>query len=384
MKSPVDLADVDSRDPAELLSDREVQQCAKHASDVDVLVGNFGRSYSGINSTLERVVRYQSKSHSVAVIGGRTFLSDVPSVGLRAWRALWRKPSEKPFRIWHARRNNDMVIGLMLRDVLRCPLRIVFSSASQRHHTAFTRALISRMDAVIANSEASAAYLRRAATVIPIGIDPELFQPLSQKHPLRSVCGLPKGILVGCFGRIRSNKGTEIFVDAMINAMHCDERIHAVISGRTKRREKRFEQRIREKVRLAGLTDRFVWLGEVEPPAIPSLYRCLDIYVAPQTWEGYGVTPLEAMATALPVVATTVGAFPAIVEQDKTGILVAPGNAHAISEAVLKLSASEQLRQKLGSAGRARVAALFNVEDEAKRINAVYENLWLGQSAEEA
>jgi mannosyltransferase len=72
--------------------------------------------------------------------------------------------------IWHARRNNDMIVGVLLK-ALGWPLKLVFTSAAQRHHTWITRWLISKMDAVIATSDVSASFLKRSATVVAHGVD---------------------------------------------------------------------------------------------------------------------------------------------------------------------------------------------------------------------
>src|SRR6478752_5072380 len=75
---------------------------------------------------------------------------------------LWRR--QAPL-VWHARRNNEMIAGLLLRS-LGWPLKLVFTSAAQRHHTWLTRLLIRRMDAIIATSSISAAYLKRESVVV--------------------------------------------------------------------------------------------------------------------------------------------------------------------------------------------------------------------------
>ena len=90
----------------------------------------------------------------------------------RAWARrnslkLWRR---RDALIWHARRNNEMIAGVLLR-ALGWPLKLVFTSAAQRHHTWITRWLIRRMDAIIATNEISASFLKREATVIPHGVD---------------------------------------------------------------------------------------------------------------------------------------------------------------------------------------------------------------------
>ena len=122
-------------------------------------------------------------------------------------------------REYAARRNIEMLAGLVLRDVLRFPLRIVFTSASQRHHSAWSRFLIARMDALISTSTATAGYLKHPSTVIGHGIDTKLFHPADDRAAARAALGLPDLRLVGCFGRIRRQKGTDVFVDAMLRIL---------------------------------------------------------------------------------------------------------------------------------------------------------------------
>src|SRR5882672_11267211 len=76
----------------------------------------------------------------------------IARIGLADLLRLWRRPAPL---IWHARRNDEMIVGVLLR-ALGWPLKLVFTSAAQRHHTWLTRALIRRIDAVIATSDISA------------------------------------------------------------------------------------------------------------------------------------------------------------------------------------------------------------------------------------
>ena len=76
----------------------------------------------------------------------------------------------------------------------------------------------------------------------------------------------------------------------------------------------------------AGLQDRILFLPEVPVEEMPRWYQALDLLVAPQRWEGFGLTPLEAMACGVPVIATTVGAFDELVVEGETGRLIPPGD----------------------------------------------------------
>ncbi|MEC9342833.1 MAG: glycosyltransferase family 4 protein [Pseudomonadota bacterium] len=344
-------------------------------AEIEVIAPNLGRRYSGITSTIERVVPRQSRSLPIATMG-QTVSSDLPRIGFGELWKFWRAPKRVPFRVWHARRNDDLVLGLFLRSVLRMPLKLVFTSAAQRKHTKLTKFLIRHTDAIIATSPESASYLSRPCTIIRHGMDTDQFRPCEDKPALRKQIGLPDMLLMGCFGRVRPDKGTDIFVDAFINIASHHPDVAAVVTGLTKSQYADFRAEMIRKVKAGGLADRLLWLGERDASEMMDLYRALDIYVAPQRWEGFGVTPIEAMSSGVPVVATTVGTFKSQVVEGKTGYLVPPGNVEAITAAIRRLVDDPELRRKMGAAGRAHVVENFDVQDEADAINAVYRELW--------
>ena len=344
-------------------------------AEIDVVAPNFKRRLSGITSTLLRILPEQAKTIRIAT-AGVPFGATVPRLSWPALLRLRRPPEGRPFRIWHARRNTEMAGGVLLRDVLRMPLRLVFTSASQRHHTWWSRFLIARMDAVIATSGKTAAYLKRPATVVMHGIDTVVLRPAVTRTDAKGALGLGEGLLVGCFGRIRHQKGTDVFVDAMIATLPDFAGARAIVLGRATGEHATFLAGLKRKVADAGLESRILFPGEVPADATAGWYAALDVFVAPQRWEGFGVTPLEAGASAVPVVATTVGAFPEVIRDGVTGILVPPGDVAAMAAAVNALLADAKLRQRLGAASRERIARDFTIAGEAAAINAVYRGLW--------
>ncbi|MFC5069264.1 glycosyltransferase family 4 protein [Flaviflagellibacter deserti] len=341
---------------------------------VEVIAPNFKRRLSGVTSTLERVVPEQARSVAIAALGPGLSAS-LPKLRCHQLAGLWRAPADRPFRIWHARRNIEMLAGILLRDLLRMPLRLVFTSASQRRHTGWTRFLIGRMDAVIATSSATASYLERPSTVIRHGIDLTQFKPPPDRTETRRMLGLPDLRLVGCFGRIRAQKGTDVFVEAMLALLPARPDAGAVVLGRATGPHASFLDALKTRVADAGLSDRLLFADEVPPEQTPRWYQALDVYVAPQRWEGFGVTPLEAMATGMPVVATTVGAFPELLVDGESGFLVPPGDVPAMTSAIATLLDDMDRSAAMSRQARTHVAA-FSLAGEAEAINAVYRGLW--------
>ncbi len=337
---------------------------------IEVIAPNLKRRLSGVTATIVRLLPVQAKSIGI-VATGPGLPAHVPHVPL--WSVI--RTSGRTCRVWHARRNTEMLMGLVLRHVFRKHLKLVFTSASQRHHTHYTRWLISGMDAVVATSRKSASYLRRPSRVIIHGIDTATFRPPENRRAHRRSLGLPENVTIGCYGRIRHQKGTDVFVDAMLAVLPQHTGVTALVMGRAAHKHVPFLQDLREKVTRAGLQDRILFLPEVPVEEMPRWYQALDLLVAPQRWEGFGLTPLEAMACGVPVIATTVGAFDELVVEGKTGRLIPPGDAEQMRAAVDATLASPATLQQWPAAARHHVEAGFRIEDEAAALNTLYREL---------
>jgi len=344
---------------------------------IQVVAPNFKRRLSGVTSTIVQLVPLQARHIPIATLGPG-LPESLPHLRLRDLPRLWKGPKGRPFRIWHARRNVEMLAGVIMRDVLRMPLRLVFTSASQREHTRWTRFLISRMDAVIATSRRTAEYLRVPNRVVMHGIDLERFHPPTDRADAKRSLALdPAMRTIGCFGRIRRQKGTDLFVEAMIALLPDRPGWNAVIAGRTTAEHREFLVELEERVDRAGLSERILFVGEHAP--IAPWYRALDLFIAPQRWEGFGLTPLEAMASGVPVVAADVGAFSELIRDGETGRVVAAGEASALAAAASSyLDDPDWLRQS-GERALAHVREHFALEREAAALIAVYEDVWAGR-----
>lgn len=354
--------------------ERDGTECVQDVRRIEVIAPHFSQRQSGVTATLERVLPIQAKQLRIAAIGSQ-LPARIPRMRVLDLLKLRTRPVSGRDRIWHARRNVEMLVGIVLRDVFRFPLRLVFTSASQRKHTRWTRLLINRMDSLIATSDATAGYLSHPAVVVPHGIDSVSFSPCADKTSVRGALGLPDLKLVGCFGRIRPSKGSDVFIDAMLPILAARPDTGAVLLGCTTSRYSEYLKDLKAKIDASGLGDRCLVIPEVTTSEMPNWYRALDLYVAPQRWEGFGVTPLEAMASGVPVVATRVGAFQDILTPE-TGVLVEPGDAAAMSEVISTLLADPQRLSAMAIASRERVVRQFSIEEEARRINDVYLKTW--------
>jgi mannosyltransferase len=255
-------------------------------TDPIVIAPNLKKRLSGVTATITRLVPLQARKITIKATGPG-LPANTPHISLTRVALLAREP----LRVWHARRNVEMLLGLGFKVVLRKNWKLLFTSASQRKHSGYTKWLISHMDAVVATSAKGAAYLAKPATVVHHGIDPAQFYP-ADKSDLRARLGLPDGRLIGCFGRIRAQKGTDVFVDAVLANLASHPDITGIILGRATKDHTAFEQGLKDKISAAGLTDRIRFCGEVTVDAIPEWYQALDLFIAPQRWEGFWPAPL--------------------------------------------------------------------------------------------
>lgn len=106
---------------------------------------------------------------------------------------------------------------------------------------------------------------------------------------------------------------------------------------------------------------------------IPRVLPLLDAFVMPSLYEGFGIAILEAMAAGKPVVATSVGGIPEFVKDGETGLLVKPGDAVALAEAMTKLLRDPDLARRMGSKGRDHAKDNFGIATVVRQHEEVYE-----------
>lgn len=342
-------------------------------SRVEVVAPNLKSRLSGVTSTIVQLVPIQQRSIGIATIGPG-LPDSLPK--MRWWQlpALLVRPASGRWRIWHARRNVEMVAGLLLRWVFRAPVRLLFTSAAQREHQGFTKWLIRNMDAVIATSARSGAFLDVPHTVVMHGVDLDRFHPPAAATDRFADSGLPGRYAIGCFGRVRHQKGTDLFVDAMIALLPEFPDWTAIVTGRVTAENRDFANDLERRVHEAGLSERIRLLGEV--PDIRPWYRRLSLYVAPSRNEGFGLTPLEAMASGSAVVASDAGAFAEMVLPGETGDVVAADDGPALTAAIRPYLADPSLAQAHGRNALAHVRQHFPLVREADGVAAVYNRLW--------
>lgn len=348
-------------------------------SSTELFVTNFHKRFTGVSATANGVVAQQLKLRSLELVGDPLPLAPAPISWWQAVRRSWRKPANLPFTIWHVRRNGEMLAGLIARDILRCPIRLVFTSAAKRWHSWFPRMLISRMDAVIATTATAAQLVPHVAAVVPHGVDIERFVPPVDREKAWAASGFPGRYGIGIVGRVRAEKGTDLFVETMLRVLPQRPDFTAIVIGKALGADVAFEQELQAKLKAAKLSDRCLFVGEIPATRMPAMMQCLSLLVAPPRYEGFGLTPLEAMACGAAVVASDTGAFADMISEGETGHVVPLCDLESLVSAVLSITSDPERLASMGQVARQRVVESFALTHEAARIDEVYEQLWAGE-----
>jgi mannosyltransferase len=340
------------------------------ADNLQLIVPNLHRRYSGVTATNRMVAPKLAKMFHAAWLG-----PDAPE-GIARMRTadllkLWRRG--RPL-IWHARRNNEMIAGVLLRS-LGWPLKLVFTSAAQRHHTWITRWLIGRMDAIIATSDISASFLKREATVIPHGVDTDRYMPSADRAAALAETGLAGRYAIGCFGRVRAQKGSDVFVEAMCRLLPRYPDFIAVMAGAITPEQTAFANDLKKRIEAAGLQSQIIITGELSIEEVQRWYQRLTIYAFTSRNEGFGLTLIEAMSVGAALVASRAGAAELVIEDGVTGVLTPPGDVDALVAALEPLMRDPESATAMGERGRARVLEKFSLDVEANRIAEIYRTL---------
>lgn len=184
----------------------------------------------------------------------------------------------------------------------------------------------------------------------------------------RDTTGTLRLLFVGTFGE---RKGSRELLEALAALRGRDVDVALTFVGREEHRGE--ESALREAARELGVIEVLTFAGVVPRDALHPFYEAGDVFCLPSRFEGLPMALLEAMAFALPVVATPVGGIADVVVDGETGLLVAPGNVAELADAVATLARDSALRTRMGEAGRERVLRLAGPATIAHEWRRIYD-----------
>jgi len=235
-----------------------------------------------------------------------------------------------------------------------------------RRHVVNRRMLqsaLARAQVVTATSHylasAAAPYLARgkAAVVVPFGIDTTRFQPGPGPRAFPP--------LIVCNKHLEEAYGPDVLLAALDLLPPLRWQLELLGSGS-------WEARIQSQVAAGRWRDRIRLLGAVAPDVVAERLKAATLAVYPSRRESFGVATLEAEATGVPVVATTVGGLPEVVADGLTGWLVPPDDPAALAGAMTKILTSADQGQAMGASGRRLVLDQYTWPAALDAMEAVY------------
>ncbi len=204
-------------------------------------------------------------------------------------------------------------------------------------------------------------------TTVYNGIETELFRVRPEvRERVRKELGLnPKNIAIGSMGELTRQKGYRYLLEAAPAVLESHPGVRFFIAGGGELKESLV--RLRDQ---AGLGDRFVFLGFRDD--VPELLSSFDIFVLPSIYEGLPVSLIEAMAAGLAIVTTDVDGNCEVIGGNEAGLPVESQNPAALTQSLIKLIESPELRGKMGEAGRRRARNLFSIESMIDSYEKIY------------
>lgn len=303
--------------------------------------------------------------------------------GLKDPRALLRARSLiKDFQpdVVHTHLVKSDLIGQLAARMTGTPRMITLHNTDPwRTNTAMSaayRMLTAGADACIAVSERVADHVgktngfpREQITTIVNGIDLDHFSPSRSALDLAPY-GVPAGApVVAVIGSLTEQKDHANFVAAAAQIANTNPDPYFLIVG-----DGPLKGDIASAIAATGaVKDRIIMTGEIKEMA--QLLSATDMQVISSAWEGLPMTLLEGMAMQKPVVTTAVGGIPDVVEDGVNGRLVAPRDAKALADAMADVLGDPAKAAKLGSAGRATIAATYGSDVMRDRLFAIYDRV---------
>jgi glycosyltransferase involved in cell wall biosynthesis len=200
---------------------------------------------------------------------------------------------------------------------------------------------------------------------IPNGVDTEKFSPCKgeRKAALRESLGIKPGLVTVFTGRLSAEKKVDQLIKVWPQVRDRFSEAELLIIGEGEKGPE-----------LKRLAPRGVsFLGSVAD--VSPYLQAADLFVLPSSTEGLSNALLEAMSTGLPVVATSVGGAPDLIDHKENGWLISPDHITELEEAIVTILGNEQLRDKLGKQARAKMVSEYDLKQVASRLKDLYISL---------
>lgn len=266
--------------------------------------------------------------------------------------------------------NKPLVTSLMGADTYdpKMPYWKIFGS--------FISLVMNSSDAITAPSQDLANHAneqgcKKRIEIIPHGVDIEKFRSCINGQVTRENLGIKDDeIMILSLQRLSSRKRLEFVLNAIPMVVKENPNVKFVLGGSGPDREK-----LESMAKMLNINENVLFTGFIPAETLPALYSACDVFLLHTTYEAFGLVLAEASATGKPIISTSVGAIPEVVEDGMTGLLVRPMDSRALANAILKLSGDKNLRAEMGKAGKQNALSKYNWDNLTEKYINVYRNV---------
>ncbi len=207
-------------------------------------------------------------------------------------------------------------------------------------------------------------------TVIPNGVDVQLFKPRSFEHEAAHT----QQPLILCVARgLETRKGISYLIEAFAEARRVAPAVLTVLGTDTQG----LRQQLVERTRALGVLNAVTFIDAVSLDELIALYQRATVTVIPSSLEGFSKPALESMACGTPVIGTAVGAIPELIDEG-SGVVVPPQDTSALADALTRLLQDKARTGAMGAAARQRALARFSWDAVAPKVAAVCREAFSG------
>jgi len=220
----------------------------------------------------------------------------------------------------------------------------------------------------------------RRISIVPCGFDPAEFAPRDKAATRRRLGLALDEPTILQLGRIVPRKGVDTVIEAVakVRRSHGIEPRLLVVGGpdRVVTRASTPElARLMDLAEREGVADLVTFVGRRDRAELADYYAAADVFVSTPWYEPFGITPLEAMACATPVIGANVGGIKYTVRDGETGFLVPPRDPGALADRLARLLSNQRLLATFGANGLARVQRAFTWRHVAAALSDVYDDV---------
>ena len=273
---------------------------------------------------------------------------------------------------WHGLNLVTLSASLLLRRVQRCKIVCTLHSDPDIGHPLVAR-FLGELDGLVALTEFERIALSNLSiddskiAVIPNGIDSDAFVRYEKTSDFRKRLGIT-GYFVLYSGRIDARKGCDILIEAVSEAQREIGRCTILFAGP----DWGSTEYLRQLSLKKGVEA--IFSGNLASNELRSAMMSCDVFVLPSYSESFPVSILEAMMAGAPVVATSVGGVPSIIQDGVTGLLTSPGDPHGLAKAICRVVQSKTLASYLTASAK-KVAGKYTIENTVEGLERFYNQI---------